>query len=143
MSGEEEQIFYENEMRERAWREANAKLVRERTARQLQQATDRDQNGSTVFGLPQAPWTLIGSGPNRSPTLPRGDYVDDSRFNGHEASIYEPNWATRLWYETLARAQRSDNRNLPQQYSTSQLGETFSQMPINEQRRPRVYGARW
>src|SRR5690349_15539066 len=115
MSSEEE-IFWRHEQDRQAWLEAQARLAAQRTQQLLRQTVDREQNGSTIFGLPSTSWSVAGTGPARQPGQPTGFYLDDSKYQGHSASIYEPTFAQRMWYEALARSQRSDNRSLPQQY---------------------------
>src|SRR5437667_9215763 len=123
-----EEIFENHRLRERQWLENNARLVRERTALALRQAEDRAQNGSTIFGLPSTSWSIADSqrGVSQVPTRPRGYFVEDSKFNGHEHSIYEPTISQRLWMEALARIRPPQNKASSQQYSTSEIAPNFS-----------------
>src|SRR5438552_9084329 len=144
MSSEEERIFAEHEESERRWMQENARLARQRAELALRQSADRDANGSTIFGLPSTSWSIADSqrGVSQVPTRPRGYFVEDSKFNGHEHSIYEPTISQRLWMEALARIRPPQNKASSQQSSTSEIAPNFSSQDIRE-RRPRDYGARW
>jgi hypothetical protein len=139
----EEDVFRRHERERQAWMQAQSRLAAERTQQLLRKTLDQAENGSTLFGLPSTSWSIAGAGAARQPGQPTGFYLDDSKYAGHSAGIYQPTFAQQLWYEALARSQRTDNRSLPQQYSTSQLGEGFSQMDIRERAKRRVNGARW
>jgi hypothetical protein len=142
MSSDEE-LFYRHEAEERRIREANSQLAVLRARQRMRDVAVSEENASSIFPMPTTLKSVFESGPNPAALTPRGSFIDDSTWGGHEYSIYSPTPAQEMFHRVISQMRPPQSKMDSQRYSTAELSETgtFSIQNLRESRR--THGARW